>query len=45
VLLVLKKKPLDFLHCYHHAIVPYAASVGFRGWCACPVRGPRSRYA
>jgi len=32
VLLALKKKPLDFLHCYHHAIVPYAASVGFRGW-------------
>lgn len=32
VLLVLKKKPLDFLHCYHHAIVPYAAWVGFRGW-------------
>lgn len=32
VLLVLKKKPLDFLHCYHHSIVPFSAWLGFCGW-------------
>lgn len=41
VLLVLKKKPLDFLHCYHHSIVPFSAWLGFCGWytyvLACPV--------
>eukprot|EP00291_Cryptomonas_curvata_P022724 CAMPEP_0172166528 /NCGR_PEP_ID=MMETSP1050-20130122/9035_1 /TAXON_ID=233186 /ORGANISM="Cryptomonas curvata, Strain CCAP979/52" /LENGTH=231 /DNA_ID=CAMNT_0012837155 /DNA_START=93 /DNA_END=784 /DNA_ORIENTATION=- len=32
VFIVLKKKPLDFLHCYHHAIVPLSAWMGFKGW-------------
>ena len=32
ILLVLKKKPLDFLHCYHHAIVPTGCWLGFNGW-------------
>jgi len=32
VLLVLKKKPLDFLHCYHHAIVPTGCWLGWTGW-------------
>ena len=32
VLLVFKKKPLDFLHCYHHSIVPFSAWLGFCGW-------------
>jgi hypothetical protein len=27
-----KKKPLDFLHCYHHSIVPFSAWLGFCGW-------------
>ena len=26
------QKPLDFLHCYHHAIVPLSAWMGFKGW-------------
>ena len=30
--LTFEKKPLDFLHCYHHAIVPFSAWLGFQGW-------------
>jgi hypothetical protein len=30
--LAVEQKPLDFLHCYHHAIVPVSAWMGFKGW-------------
>jgi hypothetical protein len=32
IFLALKKKPLEFLHCYHHAIVPTGCWLGLAGW-------------